>query len=265
MLVFVAVGVMLLQTYRAMLHEAPAPAPSAPVSPPTAPIADFGPPDLLQPGAWSLGDSSWTVALTDLATAEGVARLQSLGFRGEIKDELSPLEEKALAWLKGSQSRLVEGCRVYEVSAIGFRIRAVTRIQGGSERLQLVQALWKRGNVLQMLEAMPAATLVRENSNAEHLLPPQSDVPSLARRWSPSGTLTCEILGPATQLEQALKAWSAAGWSEDRSPEEGASSPLHVLRNGDRTVRLFSMQAGPQGSGDYLLLTTEPSKQQGAN
>jgi hypothetical protein len=265
MLVLVAVGLMLLQTYREILHDAPAPAPSAPVPPPTTPMADFGPPDLLQPGAWSLGESNWTVALTDLATAEGGARLQSLGYRGEITDRPSPLEEKALAWLKGSRPRTVEGCRVYEVSAVGVRVRAVTRTQRGVERLQLVQAIRKRGGAIQMLEAMPAPALGGAKAGGEHLLPPQPDVPSLARRWSPSGTLTCEILGPAKRLEQTLKEWGEAGWSEERSPEAGESSPIRVLRNGDRVVRLFCMQAGPHGSGDYLLVTAGPSNQQGAN
>jgi hypothetical protein len=262
MLVLVAVGLLLVQTFREMLHETPA-APALPAA--NRPITDVEPPDFLQPGAWSLGDSSWTLTLTDPMSAEGGARLRSLGFRGEIKDKPSALEENALGWLKKSRPTIVEGCRVYDISAGVARIRAVTRTQRGGERLQMVQAIWQRGGSWQMLEAMPAPTLTSGDARGEHLLPLPSGVPSLARRWSSSGRLTCEILGPTNGLEQTLKAWSAAGWSEERSLEADAIPPLRVLRNGDQVVRLLSMQAGPQGAGDYLLLTTELPHQQGAN
>ena len=265
MLVIVATGLMLVQTYRAALHEAPPTTQPAPASPPTALSADVGLEDLLQPGAWSLGDSKWTVTQTDLATAEGGTQLRSLGFRGEINDKPSSLETKVLAWLKSSRPTIVEGCRVYETSGGVARIRAVTRTQGGSERLQLVQGIWRRGGTVQLLEAAPAPAIGRGDANGEHLLPLPAGVPSQARRWSTSGSLTCEMLGPTAGLQQILKAWQEAGWSEEQRPQPGASSPLRVLRNGERIVRLFSWQAGPQGRGDYLLLMAQPPKHQGAN
>lgn len=265
-LVILVTGVLLVQTYRAILHDEPARPEKA--SGTVAGREDHSPADMLadaflQPGSWSLGESGWTVTVMDPATAEGEARLRSLGFRGEIKDKPSPWEESVLAWLHGSRPTIVEGCRIYDRAAGVVRIRAVTRTERGKERLQLVQGTWKRGGASQMLEGMPAIGTGRVDT--EHLLPLPSGVPSLARRWSPLGMLTCEILGPTEQLEQALKVWDAAGWSEERRPEGDASSPLRILRNGDRIVRLFSMQAGPQGSGDYLLLTTESSHQPGAN
>jgi hypothetical protein len=259
-LVLVAAGLLLLQTFREMLHETPAAPPPATAN---RADADVAMPDFLQPGAWSLGGSNWTVALIDLASPDGEARLRSLGFRGTLDDKASSLEQQVLTWLKQSRPTVTDGCRVYDVSAGAIRLRAVTRTQGGSERLQLAQAMWRRGESMQMLEAVPAPSITSGGGNETHLLPLPAGVPSLARRWASSGALTCEILGPTTRGEAMLKEWADAGWSVIQPPDADASSPRE-LRKGDRVVHFCSLPSG-QGSGDYLLLTVEPAQKQGAN
>ena len=265
-LVILVMGLLLLQTYRAILHDAPAR--PVKVSETVAerqggPQAETVPDFFLQPGAWSIGESSWAVTMVDLATAEGQARLQSLGFRGALDDKPSSLELTVLDWLHRSRPKIVDDCRVYEIAAGAVRIRAVTRTERGNERLQLVQGTWKRGGSSQMLEAMPAIGSGRVDT--EHLLPLPPGVPSLARRWSSAGMLTGEMLGPTTRLEENLKEWTAAGWSVEQGPQLDASSPLRVLRKGGRVVRLISLQGGPQGLGNYLLLMAETPSQQGAS
>src|SRR5262249_34865985 len=82
MLIIVAAGLMLLRTYRAMLRESTAaPVEKRKTVSGSIPDRDRNPqaeqiPEtlLLQPGAWSLGESKWTLALIDLSDGSGETR-----------------------------------------------------------------------------------------------------------------------------------------------------------------------------------------------
>jgi hypothetical protein len=248
-----------------MLHDAPAGPTPGPRDRGTAgapgggPLVEDLPAALLRPGAWSLGDSAWGVALLDLADPAAAERLTSLGPVRTSDSARSALEAKALAWLRKSPPSRHGACRVYRFEAGDVRVRAVTRGQGEGERIQLAQVVWKRpGGTPQLLEIAPAPA-DRPTNGEGHLLPVSAGVASLARRWDGAGQLSCEILGPAAE-DECLRDWSAAGWTAERLPGTDAPLSLVVLRNGDRVVHLCSVPDGSRGRSAYLLLTAQPAE-----
>jgi hypothetical protein len=254
MLALVAAGLMLVQTYRAMLHDTPTI--PAPISRPPQPdsLADVLPTELLDPGAWSLGDSAWRVALTEL-TDPAEVRLSSLGPTWMSQAIPPPLERKVLAWLRSSHPTVVGGCRVYDVRAGGVRVRAVTRQQDQKERLQLAQIVWKRGGGSPQLVEVSLAPADRPKSAENHLLPLPPGVASLARRWDDSGRLSGEVLGPIDRREECLRLWSTAGWTAHQVRVADASYSLVELSRDGRTIHVCSLPAGEKSSSAYLLLT----------
>jgi hypothetical protein len=262
-LAIAGVGLVLVQTYRELLHDSPA----APVQERKPPAAE-GPGELpsstlLQPGAWSLGESSWALRLTDLTEAPEEAMLPTLGYRGPIEGKASELEKRVLAWMRQARPTSVDGCSVYVRQLPGIRLRAVTRKQGNEERLQLVQALWSIGLRGQLLQACPAPLSGQRPSGDAHLLPVPAGTTSLARRWTATGELSCEVLGlNALSLEDAVKEWSAAGWSPEPLPPGEPS--FRVVRKGSRLVQLWSLPGSKQPLSRCVLLATPSTDKQGA-
>jgi hypothetical protein len=268
MLVVAAAGLLLLQTYRALLHESPT-APKKSASEKAAATA-FAPgrdaevekvPDaFLQPGAWSLGENNWSLAVADLSQAEGEARLQSLG--RSVEDGTKPwsLEMIALDWLrlKRIQPVLVGGCRVYDIPLGSMRIRIVAEKQG-RERLRLAQIIWRQEGSMRLLEASPAPASTTQGAEAGHLLPLPAGVASVARRWNDAGQLSCEILGPAS-AEECLRDWVADGWTAEKIENSGSPFSLTILRSGKYAVCLHAVETGPRGSPAYLLLTNQSAQ-----
>lgn len=268
MLVIVAAGVMLVQTFRSLLHDAPAapeqkaPGQASDTALESAPslrletLSDA----LLQPGAWSLGDSDWLLATTDISVSDAEAWLQSMGKPTTGETKPSTLEEKALVWLRQFRPATVGDCQVYNARIGSARVHAVTENRGGRERLRLAQLLWKQGNSARLLEASPAPATAASRKGDRHLLPLPAGVASLARRWDNAGRLFCEILGPASP-EQCLRVWSKAGWTAEKMPQTQGSFSLTVLHSGSNKVCLCVIEAGPAGSPPYLLLMAESAEQ----
>jgi hypothetical protein len=255
MLVLVAAGLMLVQTYRAMLHDATSSPATFPRPPQPDALADVLPTELLGPGAWSLGDSAWGVTLTALTDSAAQARLNSLGPAWTSQAAPSALEGKVLAWLRPSRPTLVGGCRVYDVRHGGVRLRAVTRPQGRKERLQLLQIVRKRGGGSPQLVEVSPAPATRPNKDEGHLLPLPAGVVSLARRWDDSGRLSGEVLGPTDRREECLQLWSNAGWTAREVRVADASSPVVDLSRDGQTIHVCSLPAGEKSSTTYLLLS----------
>lgn len=267
-LVIVATGGVLLQTYRTMLHETPvAPSPSLRQGERLLdrasiihPLSALSPSALLQPGAWTLGDSSWQIRVGDLVAAGGDDRLISLGSSEEGGQLTPPLESKILFWLQRFHPAYVRDRRVFDVRLGQLRVRAVTRSQGKTERLQLMQVVWRPADgPAQLLEANPAPLLSRRSEEEGHLLPLPPGVTSLARRWDEAGRLSCEILGPA-MMNKCLRGWSAAGWTTEKVGETGEMLTLFVLRKGGRVIQLCSLEAESANSPAYLLLTVQSAE-----
>jgi hypothetical protein len=259
MLVLAAAGLMLVQTYHAMLHDAPASPATAPRPPRPDALPDGLPTALLGPGGWSLGDSAWGVTLTALTDSAEQTLLNSLGQAWTSQAAPSPLEGKVLAWLRSSHPTLVGGCRVYDVRHGGVRVRAVTSSQGQKERIQLAQIVWKRGGESpQLLEISPAPA-ARPGSDEGHLLPLPAGVGSLARRWDDSGRLSGELLGPTDRGEQCLQLWSNAGWTAHPVSAADTSFSLIELNRDGRTIHVCSVPAGDNHSSAYLLLAAQPA------
>jgi hypothetical protein len=257
-LVIGVAGLMLLQTYRAMLHDS-----HVASSQKTSEKADERDPiapeesialSLLRPGAWSLGESNWSLGLTDLSAADD-SRLQALGRPITHETKISTLEAKVLGWLKQVRPVVVDGCRVYNAVFGSVRIRVVSEKRGGRERLRLAQLIMRQGQSVQLLEASPAPTATEKPANDGHLLPLPAGVASLARRWDDNGLLACEIVGPTTRLEDALQSWSAAGWSSRKVHETEEAPPMFLLSRGGRTVHVCSLQTGKTKAAAYLLLS----------
>jgi hypothetical protein len=270
MLVIAAAGLLLLQTYRAMLHQSPAaPKPSPPSGGEGAasgPGRDFGAETetvadaFLRPGAWALGNNNWSMAMIDMSGPADEARLQSLGSRTMGDAKPSALEEKLLVWLRQFRPETVNGCRVYNARIGSLRVRAVTEKREEQERLRLVQAVWRQRAATRLLEASPAPTSGAQETRDGHLLPLPNGVASMARRWDDSGRLSCEILGPASAKE-CVREWSAAGWTTEKIGEEQGPISLVKLRKDGRVIQLFPLEAGPSGSPTYLLLMAQSAKQ----
>ena len=265
MLVLIAVGLMLVQTFRTLLHDAPeAKAPETASETVTKPDRNFRveklSETLLQPGAWSLGDSDWSLATADLSVAAAEARLQSLGKPTTGESKPSTLEETVLVWLRQFRPAIVDGCRVYNAPLGSARVRAVSEKRGGRERLRLAQLMWKQGRSTRLLEASPAPTSSVHGREDGHLLPLPVGVASLARRWDNAGGLSCEILGPASR-EECLRGWSKAGWTAEKITEAQGPFSLTGLRSGGHGVCLCAVEAGPAGSPPYLLLMAESAEQ----
>jgi hypothetical protein len=268
MLVIVAAGLMLLQTYRAMLHDAPADSENN--VPAKAAVFERGrdsrmdmekmADDFLRPGAWSLGESNWSLALVDLSSGGDEARLQSLGSSPTDRAKPSDLEKKLLVWLRQVRPVVANNCRVYNVMARSVRVRAVTEKRGGDERVRLVQLLWKRGGAARLMEVSPTAASGAHERGDGHLLPLPNGSASMARRWDASGRLSCEILGPASAKE-CLREWSAAGWTTEKIGEAEGPISRAMLRKDDRVIQLFPIEAGPSGSPAYLLLMVQSAEQ----
>lgn len=262
MVVLVAFGLMLLGTFREILHDSPtasgekgargveaAPPESQAVRAQTTPDSF-----VFQPGVWSLGDSSWALFQRELSSPSDQERLTSLGSRMAVEPKPSPLEEKLLVWIHRLRPTVVDGYRVYNTSYSGCRVRLVTEKQAGRERLRLAQLVWTKGRSMQLLELSPAPDLGAHKSEALHLLPLPPGVASLARRWDLSDHLSCELLGPAS-VQQCLGAWSADGWTSEKIATDGPFAAV-LLRQGERRIQLCHFESGQPDLSSYLLLTT---------
>ena len=171
----------------------------------------------------------------------------------------SPLEEKALTWLRHSRPSVVQGCRVYTRQLGPARVRAVTRLQDKSERLQLVQVVWPQaGGPPQLLEAVPGPT-GDSKGGALHLLPLPAGASSLARRWDEAGQLSAEVIVPTGAVESCLDAWREAGWSSQDLSAAGAPFVLHLLSRGEQKVYLCHLAAGKEKPGALLAIAHRPA------
>jgi hypothetical protein len=216
----------------------------------------------LQPGAWALGESNWKLAVATLSDADD-PRLRSLGERVETESKPADLETKFLTWLRTARATRLAGCRVYDRPLGRVQVRAVTEERQGRERLRLAQLFWREGNTVHLLEASLATAAGRTESEAGHLLPLPKGSTSLARRWDPSGALSCEILGLPSRPEEALAAWTAAGWSVQDVPASGTALPLRILRRDGKTINACAIEAVAKKGETYFLLSTQPAPSSG--
>src|SRR5579871_2494518 len=211
-LVILAAGLMLLQTYHALWHDSSsASQQNALAKENTATLdleaigSDEGIPfAFLQPGAWSLGTSNWSLAVTDLSASGDDPRLQSLGRPLTNETRQSLLEQKVLVWLKQVRPKEVDGCRVYQTTMGSVRLRVITEKRGNSERLRFGQVILRQGKTLRLLEASPAPLSGGKQGWDGHLMPLPDGVGSLARRWNDSGQLSSELIGPVGNLEEVM-------------------------------------------------------------
>lgn len=253
MLVVIALGVMLVMTYREMLHEKPAPSTAAPARSEVA--ADIPLLSLLRPGGWVLGDNSWTVAVAYLSVPAHAARLQSLGQPRASDAAVTPLEDKLLNWLHRSRPQVVGNCRVYDFPAKATRVRAVTEGQGKKERLRLMQVIWRQGNrPPQLLQATPVPSGVKQGTSTEHLLPLPPRTTVLARRWEDSGTLSAEVIRCSAPWRECVRSWTDAGWSVHTLPSSDASGMPVLLSRGEHKLHLCPLQGGSAGTPVVLLV-----------
>jgi len=271
MVVLVAFGLMLLGTFREMLHDSPTAsrdkgarvAGAAPQESQAARAATTPESLVFQPGVWSLGDRSWTLSQRQLSDPAAQERLNSLGSRTAAEAKPSLLEEKLLVWLRRLRPTVVNDYRVYDTSLRGSRVRLVTGQQAGRERLRLAQLVWSKDRSVQLLELAPTPDVGADKSGAIHLLPLPADVASLARRWDSSDHLSCELLGPAS-VQQCLRAWAAAGWASEKIATDGPFA-LVLLRQDERLIQVWHFETGLTDLSSYILLTTLSAEQEGAH
>jgi hypothetical protein len=258
MVAIVACGLLLFETYRELFHQV-TPRDDQPREPVPDLLGRFQA-ELIRPGGWSFGETRWALRNRTVPEAEVDAPLAPPVPPGVPPGPRTALEEEALRWFRtaGKKQKTEGGFLVYELPKPELRLRALTRVEGGSERIVLVQVAWSAGpGVWTLLEIRPAG----EGGEREGHLLPGPDLTSLARRWDEGGHLVAEIVRPRGELEEWLSSLAKDNWAPRdlvKLPREGLAM---ILQRKERVVLAWRFPALGGPLDGCLLLVADLMEQ----
>jgi hypothetical protein len=258
--VILACGFALLDLYRNLFTDAPPPPPrSQPEPTELLPVDTLDLRDtLIDDGVWAVGGSEWAVGISHLSPEEAEARLRSHGEPlGSGLGEVADLERELLKGVKetGTRTPAPGGGHVYRGTLNEVRVRVVTQIVDGRERVRLGQMLWNTAGdeVMTLLEATPSSS--GGTRTADPLLPLPPGTALQARRWS-GNRVTGELIGPWDDGKPLPAEWEQAGWTRHPLRPGETDNGLEFRRGGTR-VQVWRLGI-PGGIGSLLLIPAPP-------
>jgi len=250
-------GYMLIDMYRNLFTDPPPVAPFSEESPLTDPAGDLRD-SLLDEGAWTVGGVGWAVKVNEVAADDVERRMQEVGDPLPAGRPEVEIERDLLRWAKRTGKRQPgNGCATYTATVGAFRMRVVTEMVNGTERVRLGQVVWGEGDPTTILDFTPAPAT---DGTAEPLLPVPAEASVQARRWS-GGRVTAELVGPWADAQSFPVAWTAAGWVGRPlvvAPGDTDAGDGYEFRRGSEVIQVWRF--GLPGAGGSLLVVRAPSR-----